>query len=319
MFGISLSAHPSAADADAAYRAIEARLDADGLKALAHLPQMSDPDVKAAMALLAALSVPASFVDEHLVFLELCEMMWLTLAHGISGPSTAALGWLGVLVCHRYAAYEDGFRYGEMARELVTRHGYVAYEARTLLPLDQLSVWTQPLGYSTDCARAGFAAGVANGDMTTACFVCCHLVANRLARGDTLDEVSAEIAGGLNFVRQTGFHDVEAILLLQQRFVDGLREAAFPPDAAAPTVLDGHDLARTPARERMSTLEFWYWLYRAALQYLAGRHAEAAASLETAGALAWSAPGHIHQVDFHLYRALTLAAGTPDATGARHA
>ncbi|TSP13826.1 trifunctional serine/threonine-protein kinase/ATP-binding protein/sensor histidine kinase [Cupriavidus campinensis] len=314
MFGISLSAHPSAADADAAYRAIEARLDAHGLKALAHLPQMSDPDVMAAMALLAALSVPASFVDEHLAFLELCEMIWLTLAHGISGPSTAALGWLGVLVCHRYAAYEDGFRYGAMARELVTRHGYAAYEARTLLPLDQLSVWTQPLGYSTDCARAGFAAGVANGDMTTACFVCCHLVANRLARGDTLDEVSAEIASGLDFVRQTGFHDVEAILLLQQRFVDGLRETAFPLDAAAPSTLDGHDLARTPARERMSTLEFWYWLYRATLQYLAGRHAEAAASLETAGALAWSAPGHIHQVDFHLYRALTLAAGTPDAT-----
>lgn len=313
MFGISLSAHPSPADADAAYRAIAARLDRHGLKALAHLPQMSDPDVKAAMALLAALSVPASFVDEHLVFLELCEMMWLTLAHGISGPSTAALGWLGVLVCHRFAAYEDGFRYGEMARELVTRHGYVAYEARTLLPLDQLSVWTQPLGYSTDCARAGFAAGVANGDMTTACFVCCHLVSNRLARGDTLDEVSAEIAGGLDFVRQTGFHDVEAILLLQQRFVDGLREAAFPLDADAATALDSHDLARTPARERMSTLEFWYWLYRAMLQYLAGRHAEAAASLETAGVLAWSAPAHIHQVDFHLYRALTLAAGAPDA------
>lgn len=313
MFGISLSAHPSAADADAAYRAIAARLDRPGLKALAHLPQMSEPDVKAAMALLAALSVPASFVDEHLVFLELCEMMWLTLAHGISGPSTAALGWLGVLVCHRFAAYEDGFRYGEMARELVTRHGYVAYEARTLLPLDQLSVWTQPLGYSTDCARAGFAAGVANGDVTTACFLCCHLVSNRLARGDTLDEVSAEITSGLNFVRQTGFLDVEAILLLQQRFVDGLREAEFPLGADAPTALDGHDLARTPARERMSTLEFWYWLYRATLQYLAGRHAEAAASLETAGTLAWSAPAHIHQVDFHLYRALTLAASTPDA------
>ncbi len=92
-------------------------------------------------------------------------------------------------------------------------------------------------------------------------------------------------------MRQTGFHDVEAILLLQQRFVDGLREAAFPLDADAATALDSHDLARTPARERMSTLEFWYWLYRAMLQYLAGRHAEAAASLETAGALAWSSAG----------------------------
>ncbi len=117
MFGISLSAHPSAADADAAYRAIAAWLDRHGLAALAHLPQMSDPDVKAAMALLAALSVPASFVDEHLVFLELCEMMWLTLAHGISGPSTAALGWLSACwSATRFAAYEDGFRYGEMAR-----------------------------------------------------------------------------------------------------------------------------------------------------------------------------------------------------------
>jgi len=313
MFGIALTAHPPAAACDAAYRAIHARLDGDGLAALAALPPMSDPEIEAAMALLAALSVPASFTDEHLQFLALCESMRLTLAHGITAPATAALGWLGVLVCQRLEAYQDGFRYGEMARQLVMRHGYVAYEAQTLLPLDQLSVWTQTLSYATDCARAAFAAGVAHGDMTTACFACCHLVANRLVRGDPLDDVSAEIAHGLDFVRQAGFRDVEAILLVQQRFADGLRESGFPMQADAPTALDGLDIGKTPAQERMSTLEFWYWLYRATILYLAGRIDEAAGCLAQAGDLAWSAPGHIHLLDFHLYAALTLAAGRPDA------
>lgn len=311
MFGIGLVPHPAPADAEAAYLAVAAQLHGDGLAALAALPPMRDAEVEAAMALLAALSVPASFTDENLMLIQLCETMRLTLSHGMTGPSTAALCWLGVLVCHRFDAGRDGFRYGEMARQLVMRHGYVAYEARTLLPFDQLSVWTQTLTYATDCARAGFAAGVAHGDMTTACFACCHLVANRLVRGDALDDVAAEIARGLEFVRQAGFRDVEAILLVQQRFVEGLREAEFPLLPDAPTALDGHDLGRTPAQERLATAEFWYWLYRATLLYLAGRIPEAADGVARAQALAWSAPAHIHQMDFHLLRALTLAAGQP--------
>ena len=101
----------------------------------------------------------------------------------------------------RYAEYRLGFQYGTLARELVTRHGYDAFEAKTLLPLDQLSVWTQPLSFTIECAKACFSAAVTHGDMTMACFAACHQVINFLSRGDHLDGVLTSIERGLAFVR----------------------------------------------------------------------------------------------------------------------
>lgn len=307
--GIALSPHPGAAACDALYDTIRPLLAPDRLPEIITLAEVRDAEIEAAMGLLSALLVPASFTDENLAFLGHCEMLRLTLAHGMAAPSTASLAWLGVMVCHRYGAYADGFRYGEMAHRLVTHHGYAAYEARTLLPLDQLSVWTQPLSYSIECARSGLAAGMAHGDLTTACYECCHIVATMMARGDRLDEIRAEIGRGLEVVRRAGFHDVELILLLQLRYVDSLRTTGFPAgDALA---LD-FDAAHGSAGERLSTFEFWHWTYRAAILFLADQPGLAAQCLDQAARFAWSAPGHIHQLDFRLYRALTIAS-LPDS------
>ncbi|AKU97961.1 Signal transduction histidine kinase CheA [Labilithrix luteola] len=303
-FDIALTPHPSAEFCDALYDAIRPQLDAAQLDALLAHPQVADPQVEAATGLLSALLVPASFTDENLPFLTLCETLRLMLAHGMTGSSAVALSWLGLQICDRYQAFADGFRYAEMARRLVTHRGYTAYEARTLLPLDQLSVWTQSLSYSIECARAGFAAGVAHGDLTTACYECCHVVAAMLVRGDDLDDVRSEVARGLEFVRRAGYRDVEAILLLQLRFADSLREE-LPSDGELAFDLETAD---TKAGERLSTFEFWYWLYRATTLHLGDRLDAARICLDKAAPLAWSAPAHIHQLDLHLYRALTIAA-----------
>lgn len=309
-FGIDLHPHPSDSLCDTLYAEIRPHLDHASLDALLALPEVADARTEAAMGLLSALHIPASFTDENLAFTGLCQMIRLTLTHGMTASAAASLGWLGVLVCHRYDAYADGFRYGELAHRLATRAGYAEHEARTLLPLDQLSVWTQPLAYSIECARAGFAAGVTHGDVTTACYECCHIAAAMLVRGDALDDVEAEIARGLQFVRTARFGDVEAILLLQQRFVDGLRTLSWPE---AEVVRE----ATGAVEERLSTFEFWQSVYQATVLFLSCRFDTAAQCLERAAVFAWSAPAHIHQLDFHLLRALSIAAqpGSPDAAG----
>ena len=154
---------------------------------------MDNPQTEAVMNLLYSASICASFICPRLHFLLLCRMMHLTLDHGITGASTTAMAWFGVLIGQRYAEYRLGFQYGTLARELVNRHGYDAFEAKTLLPLDQLSVWTQPLSFTIECAKACFTAAVTHGDMTVACFAACHQVINFLSRGDHLDGVLTSI------------------------------------------------------------------------------------------------------------------------------
>lgn len=61
------------------------------------------------------------------------------------------------------------------------------------------------------------------------------------------------------------------------------------------------------APEQTSTMLFWYWLYRGMAHFSCGEYADAQADLERAGWYAWSAPGHIHLLDYHFYSALALS------------
>ncbi|MFC7517512.1 AAA family ATPase [Herbaspirillum sp. GCM10030257] len=318
--GIFIDRHPTEADCALAYQSVAVKLTDQPEQVLLALKPLQDTEVEAALALLSVLSVPASFTDDRLQFLQLCHTLDLTLKHGMTGAGTVALSWFGVLVGHRFGKYHDGFRYGQLSRALVTKHHYLDYEAKTLLPLDQLSVWTQPLTFSIDCAKAGFTAGVAHGDTTMACFECCHLVANYLTRGDHLDSVWAEAERGFSFVRQAAFQDVEAILSIQMRFIDNLRRSDSSPFSGNNILLSDLDLLTGKDNERMPTLLFWFWLYKAISHYLASEFEQAWMCLNKAEHLAWSAPGHIHLLDFHLFYALThaaRAASTGDVEAAR--
>ncbi|WP_150318404.1 hypothetical protein, partial [Enterobacter hormaechei] len=71
----------------------------------AQLSRLDNPETEAVMNLLYSASICASFICPRLHFLLLCRMMHLTLDHGITGASTTAMAWFGVLIGHRYAEY----------------------------------------------------------------------------------------------------------------------------------------------------------------------------------------------------------------------
>ncbi|MCU6665638.1 trifunctional serine/threonine-protein kinase/ATP-binding protein/sensor histidine kinase [Silvania hatchlandensis] len=308
VFGIHVTRHPQVAECDEAWQSLCNRVGDNPQGHFTRLTRMTNTEIEAVMNLLNSASLFASFTHSRLHFILLCRMMHLTLDHGITGASTSAMAWFGVLIGHRYAEYRLGFQYGTLARELVNRHGYDAFEAKTLLPLDQLSVWTQPLGYTIECAKACFTSAVTHGDMTVACFAVCHQVINFLTRGDHLDGVLTSIERGLAFVRKTHFQNVEAILLIQRHYVEHLRTPVSGRWSAS-TVLPESLLpeATEQASEQLSTLQFWFWLYRGMAHFACGEYPQAAGNLEQAGRFAWSAPGHIHQLDYHLYSALALS------------
>ncbi|ENA0609869.1 AAA family ATPase [Enterobacter bugandensis] len=306
VFGIQISRYPETAECDEAWQAFCLR--ARDAEPFSRLALMESEETEAVMNLLYSASIFASFTCPRLHFLLLCRMMHLTLDHGITGASTTAMAWFGVLIGHRYAEYRLGFEFGTLARELVNRHGYDAWEAKTLLPLDQLSVWTQPLSYAIECAKACFTSAVTHGDMTMACFAACHQIINFLSRGDHLDGVLTSIDRGLAFVRKSHFQDIETVLQIQRRYVEFLRAPTIGTWSAAQALPE--ELLPAPpeqAPEQTSTMLFWYWLYRGMAHFTCGEYAEAQADLETAGWYAWSAPGHIHLLDYHLYSALALS------------
>ena len=247
VFGIQISRYPENAECDEAWQQFCQRTADAPQNPFSQLKLMENAETEAVMNLLYSASIFASFTCPRLHFLLLCRMMHLTLDHGITGASTTAMAWFGVLIGHRYAEYRLGFEYGTLARELVNRHGYDAYEAKTLLPLDQLSVWTQPLSYTIECAKACFTSAVTHGDMTMACFAACHQIINFLSRGDHLDGVLTSIDRGLAFVRKTDFQDIETVLHIQRRYVEFLRTPVTGTWSAAQALPD--DLLPAPPEQ----------------------------------------------------------------------
>jgi PAS domain S-box-containing protein len=314
-FGIDLVPHPSDAQRDAAYADVLMRLGDRPIASLSELPRAVDRDVEAAMAVLSELFAPACFTDERLAFVHLCHMVRLSLSHGITPGSAQGFAWFGILLGRFYGRHDDGLQLAQLSQTLVTRHGFGAYEAKSLFSLEIASGWTRPLEVAVRLARATFSTAAAQGDMAVACFACHHLVNDLLLRGHPLDAVARDIDTGLAFVRKAGFRDVVDELLSQQRFVLALR-------GRTPSIKnwdgDGFDTAAFEAAlgpGRMPTMFFWHWLLRAQSLYIAGRPGLAwDASLCAEGWL-WSAV-HVQCANQPYFAGLALA-GLSDEEAAR--
>uniref|UniRef100_UPI00403F8C6F AAA family ATPase n=1 Tax=Erwinia sp. E_sp_B01_1 TaxID=3039401 RepID=UPI00403F8C6F len=305
-FGIHLNRHPDKAECDAARIKLKAQVGKNPYARFRPLPLMASRETEAVMNLMASASIFAAFVSPRLHFMIICKMLHLTMDHGITGASTLALSWYGVLCGDHYNEYSRGYASTLLARELVYRHDFTSFKARTLLPLDQVSIWTMPVTWAIDCAKATFNEAVANGDRTSACLALRHQTMNYLTRGDHLDGILTTIERGLAYVRKAQYSDVEVIMQMQREFVLFLRtarEGVLTGKDFAPAVLQRVQAER--GSEPLYLMQFWHWLYRGMAHFFSGEYRCASHCFSQAEPFTGSIPGHIHMLDFHLYSALS--------------
>ncbi len=307
VFGIHLNRNPSQQECDEARVVLKEDVGKNPYTRFRSLPVVTCKDTAAIMNLLASASTFAAFTNPRLHFMLLCKLLHLSMARGLSGASTLALSWYGVVCGDQYDEYSRGFASTLLARELVYKHDFVSFKARTLLPLDQVSVWTMPLTYAIERAKAAFDTGVETGDRTSACLALRHIIMNYLARGDHLEGVSTSIARGIQFVRKVQYRDVEVILSMQQDFVLFLRKTrgtTFSGDHFLPPVLEV--VKPENAVEPMYLMQFWSRLYKGMAHFFANEYGAANRWFRDAGFYTRLIPGHVHMLDFHLYSALSL-------------
>lgn len=306
--GIHLNRFPDKAECDEARLLLKKAVGNNPYRRFRSLPRLSCQKTEAVMNLLASASTFAIFISPRLQFMILCQLLHLTMAKGICGASTLALSWYGVACGDQYDEYSRGFSSALLARELVRKHDFVSYKARTLMPLDQVSVWTMSLTYAVECAKTTFDVAVDIGDHTSACLVLRHLTMNSLARADHLDGVQISITRRLAYVRKAQFHDVEVILEMQQDYVMFLRQPKgkrFSGEHFSPPVMGDETTKNTV--EPVFLMQFWGRLYKGMAYFFAGEYTAASRQFADAEPFSELVPGHIHMLDFHLYSALSLS------------
>jgi predicted ATPase/GAF domain-containing protein len=312
--GMPMSPHPSPEEVVAANEEVWALLGERSIESLVELPLMTDPDMKAVMDVLAALFTPAIYSDLNLLALHLCRMVSLSLRYGNTEASVHGYGWYGLVLGSIFKRYREGHAFGVLARELVERHAFSAARGRALYSLELTHYWVRPISLSLEFVRDGFHHALRSGDLQIACYCANHIVNNRLVLGHPLEEVHQECIARRDFVHQADFQTVEDVIHHVQRYVQQLRGQSRSFDT-----LNGEDFDEETFEARLTSTSqhmgaCWYWLIKLQSRFMCGDFARALEAGDRAAELLWTSLGHIQLLNFHLYRALALAACYPKAT-----
>ncbi|HZH76479.1 MAG TPA: AAA family ATPase [Archangium sp.] len=306
-FGVSIPARPTWEHVTAAHQEVEALLGDRPIESLRELPALTDPDMKSVMGLLAALTWPAFFTDEKLLALHLCRTVALTLRHGYTAAAAPGHAWYGSVIAPLFKDYHRGYAFGRLACELVERPEGAAYRGRTLFTMGHVSLWLKPMPAAMELYQSGFQHAVQSGDFQVACFCCLFITTLQLLSGTELAEVAREMVARTDFARKVGFKQPEDMIRISHAFVQQMRGLSASFESLS---MEGFDEKQFEAQlgSRLPTLRFWYATLKARSRFMSGAYEEARQAAEEARATNWSIFGRIQLLEYHLYRALVLAA-----------
>jgi predicted ATPase/signal transduction histidine kinase/tRNA A-37 threonylcarbamoyl transferase component Bud32 len=307
LLGWPMQPHPSREEATAALREVRALLGTRPIETLIDLPRMTDADMKLVMSVLARLFPSAYFTDNNLLILHVCLMVALSLLYGNSNESVIGYSSLGVLLGMFFGSYQEGYAYGVLACAIVERYDLSQERFRALFNLEMISYWCRPLSAAHELALSSFQHALQANNYVFACYIAAHIIWNRLAMGHNLDDVYQDALTRIDFMRKTGFAGVVENRLIVVRYVQQMRGYSPSFGSLSGEGFDEETVeAGLPAR--MSGTVCQYWLAKMQSRFMCGSYAEAREAGDKAAAFIWSFIGVIPLLDFHLFRALTLAA-----------
>ncbi|HEY0565314.1 MAG TPA: AAA family ATPase, partial [Terriglobales bacterium] len=308
LFDIDLPAHPTSEQVQAEYEIVWKSLDGRPIESLLDLQLMSDPELRAAMQVLSALT-PASYdSDIRLFCLVVCRMVNLSVQHGMSDASAHGFAHLGSILGPVFHRYSEALRFAKLACDLVEKHGFIAYEAKAYNSMALAAQWTRPITTAVDFLRAMFRAATETGDLTYACYAMYLSVTEFVVRNDPLDVVWDESEMALDFVQQAGFRDVADIIRSQQRFITTMQGRTATFSTFSDASFDEATFEAQLTADRLAQLVCYYWIVKLKTRFLSGDHAEALEAANKAKPLLGAAAAQIQLLDYFYYTALTVSA-----------
>ncbi|MBN1206284.1 MAG: AAA family ATPase [Myxococcaceae bacterium] len=314
MLGKPMSLRPTWEEARAAHEEVWELLGERSIESLIDMPPMVDPDMKLLMDALATIFSKAYVTDLHLFIVTSSRMISLSLRHGFTATAVASFAWFGMVTGKIFKRYQQSHAWSVLARALVDRYNLSSYRALVLLGAHCEALWTRPMSEVQELILGGFHHGLQSGDFYMGT-LCSHAyIANRMCMGQNLEDVLQEALARSEFAHKAGGLDSQDLFLC---FIAAMRQ--LRGDTLSFGTMSGHgfdeqafEARMTPAR--MGTTRACYWVIKLQGRFLCGAYREAREAAEKASEVLWSVHGNIASREFHLYRALTLAACFEEAT-----
>jgi predicted ATPase/serine/threonine protein kinase/GAF domain-containing protein len=315
MFDIELSLHPTWEEVVAQYDEINELLRKRSIEDLANLPRMTDPDMRAAMDVLALLLAPAFRSDPNLFYLHFMHMVKLSLHYGNSDASVYAYGGFGLPLARRFGRPHDAFRFGQLSLRLIEQGIGLQHRPIALFFMELISYWSQPIATMIEYVERAFEAAVQSGTGLNLAGACCtHLVADLIERGDPVDEVQEVIERRLDFIQKANQRGSYDLALGMRQYVKNMRGLTRSFSTFDDDLFDQEKFEAGLTPDRMRQLVAWYHVVKLMARYASEDYQVALEAVEKVKPLLWACGEHVQLHDYTFYYALTLAAVHRDAS-----
>lgn len=311
LLGISVPSRPTKIRIFWEFLKIRRCLRRRKIEDLLHLPEMVNPEIRAAMDLLMEIAIPGYFLDKDWMALAALKMVGLSLRYGNAPASSYSYVIYGQMLGLGRGDWESGNRFGEVGLQLSERFPHAGIRAMVYFMFGAfLNPWVKHLKSSIPLFQKSCEAGIPAGAINYVAYSKTNLVDYMLLQGCYLKETQRVLSDYSSFVRKIQHGAcIEASLLMRQMLVGLTGEGERP--------LDNWDdptyLARLQALEGKVILHFYY-LARLRLFYLFEKYRDAldmARQAEPQMERVFS--GQLNAVEFCFYYCLTLAALYPTA------
>jgi len=195
LLGVEFPQAPKPSDIEQALGETAAILNGKRIEELIDLPHMSDPYKLAAMRLLSSIFAATYIAAPELLPLTVCKQVDLSVQYGNASVSPFAYANYGFLLCAIVEDIDSGYKFGQLALNLVSKLNAQEIKAKTIVIVNiLLRPWKEHLKESSEPLASAYSSGVETGDLQYAAFGLLHYSYSAYFSGKELTALEREMA-----------------------------------------------------------------------------------------------------------------------------
>jgi predicted ATPase len=302
---------------------IRASLGDRPIEDLLDLPRLADPDKIAAMTTLATLYAPAFFIDQNLTDLLTCRIVEVSILQGNMDASTLGYVTFGQALTARFEAYDDSYRFGKLAYDLVEKYKYSAFKAQVCNVFASLiSIWKRHVSMNLEYSWIGWKSAIETGNAFYGAFNSVQTVLAKLLKGDLLENVAKTNDASKDYIESVKYKVIAAVCRSVERFIRNMQGLTTSFSTFGEDGVDIEAFERELKDKKMfPVINFWYHVLKLTARYISGDYDEAMAASKVAEPIVWSARTMATYPEYCFFTAMTTAmlhAGASEEARAQH-
>ncbi|HEY9597482.1 MAG TPA: AAA family ATPase, partial [Cyanophyceae cyanobacterium] len=277
--------------------------------------EVTDPEKKVAIKLLANLAAPTFVADQSLFPIVNLKSSNLSLKYGPSSESPIGYANHGLVLVGR-GDYRLGYEFAMMAQRLTEITNNLSQRCKiALIVSTEIGIWVNHLRWADGILDSGFQAGLESGELQWAGYILMYKLLNGFFQGKNLENLRNDIPKYLQFNQKTENNWSIDILLGAQATILNLSGLTSDKlDFHTNAIVNKEQYFQTCKTHQSFLAICTYQILKSQALYLYGEYSEAFnCSLEAEKLLIY-AVGHNQLAEQNFYNSLCLASLYPSAS-----